>query len=310
MHLRLTCVNVHCLVVALGLLLTYFLFLSFPFHWPTLVLFAGLAAVIGFLSFTPWPLVAGGSTLVASAVTLFYGQTYATVYQEYGLLICSALFVIAFVVLRCIFRYAAVPTPEVQSWRNVAKELLRSSITLIAMSMAILLIVNIVSLGFWIVNAVSSGFWSPYAVAYRGYWLLTCGVLFVVALAMLFLIARRRAASVPKRRLGTRAARAVLAFFMILSIVGAAIPLSMSSNPKVYLATALAWTQETGYYSSRVNWSSVNGHALAMIRDARTSQDTYRAIDYALSQLPDQHNFFLSPQEASALYEGRGSGPG
>ncbi|MBO0780667.1 MAG: hypothetical protein J2P37_17740 [Ktedonobacteraceae bacterium] len=310
MHLRLTCVNVHCLVVALGLLLTYFLFLSFPFHWPTLVLFAGLAAVIGFLSFTSWPLVAGGSTLVASAVTLFYGWTYAPIYEEYGLLICSALFVIAFVVLRCILRHAAASTPEAQNWRTVAKELLRSSITLIAMSVAVLLIVSVVSLGFWIVNAVALGFWSPNAVAYREYWLLACGVLFVVALAMLFLIARRRAASMPKMRLGTRAARAVLAFFMILSIVGTAIPLSMPSNPKVYLATALAWTQGTGYYSDRINWSSVNRHALEMIRGARTSQDTYRAIAYILSQLPDQHNFFWSPQEASALYEGKGSGPG
>jgi len=216
--------NIRCFFVAFGLLLTYLFFLLFPFHWPTLALFAGLAVVIALLTFTHWPLVAGWSTLVASTITLLYGLLYAYSYQEYGLLMCSALFVVAFVVLRLIFRSSA--------------------------------------------NSMS------------------------------------------KVRTRIKMARGFLSFIMALTVVGVALPLSILPNPKMYLATALAFTQAIAYNSSRVNWPQVNKHALAMIRDAGTSQETYPAIEYILSQLQDHHSFFWDPQLVNELQTGRRTGPG
>ncbi|WP_165423595.1 S41 family peptidase [Ktedonosporobacter rubrisoli] len=68
------------------LITCYLLFLIFPFHWPTLVLFAGLALLLILVSFSPSALLSNGLSALAWLLLLTYGIIYALGLQEYWLL--------------------------------------------------------------------------------------------------------------------------------------------------------------------------------------------------------------------------------
>ncbi|MGD9681285.1 MAG: S41 family peptidase [Candidatus Obscuribacterales bacterium] len=66
-----------------------------------------------------------------------------------------------------------------------------------------------------------------------------------------------------------------------------------STNPPVYLSNTLDLIQSRALRTTQVNWHSVRREATAMAAGARTTADTYPAINYALDQLGDNHSFLL-----------------
>ncbi|MBK9142052.1 MAG: S41 family peptidase [Candidatus Melainabacteria bacterium] len=66
-----------------------------------------------------------------------------------------------------------------------------------------------------------------------------------------------------------------------------------STNPTEYLRKTLDLIQSRALRASAVNWSAVRSKATTMAAGARTTADTYPAIDYALQQLGDNHSFLL-----------------
>jgi len=85
-----------------------------------------------------------------------------------------------------------------------------------------------------------------------------------------------------------------LVWLLTISITaGACGDMRGSTNPPVYLRSTLDLIQTRALRTSAVNWSSVRSKAAAMAAGARTTADTYPAINYALEQLGDNHSFLL-----------------
>lgn len=77
--------------------------------------------------------------------------------------------------------------------------------------------------------------------------------------------------------------------------------------PRVYLDHALAVMQRKAVTAPSVDWVAVTRKAHRIAADARTPEDTYPAIRYALDRLRragDLHATFLYPSEAAAFAQG------
>ena len=67
-------------------------------------------------------------------------------------------------------------------------------------------------------------------------------------------------------------------------------PRSMLS-PAAYLERVLGLIQRNALRSPRVDWKTVKATCFEMIAGARSTEETYSAINYVLSQLGDNHSF-------------------
>jgi carboxyl-terminal processing protease len=81
-------------------------------------------------------------------------------------------------------------------------------------------------------------------------------------------------------------------------------PSTINSAAQAYLNSALDIMQKNSLRSRLTNWSALRRGTLAMAAGARTTADTYPAIRWALSQLGDNHSFFLTPAQVRAMQQG------
>jgi len=86
---------------------------------------------------------------------------------------------------------------------------------------------------------------------------------------------------------------------MALSVAAALGIASSRSGPSVqasdYLYNALLIIRQNSIDSGRVDWDTVYDHAFDLSRTARSTADTYPAIDYAVAALGDWHSRFVPP---------------
>jgi C-terminal processing protease CtpA/Prc len=75
----------------------------------------------------------------------------------------------------------------------------------------------------------------------------------------------------------------------------------MSSGARAYLTEVLGLLQERSFDRHKVDWQSVRHQAFAAAAGAKTTADTYPAIQLAVKALNDPHTFFLTPEEAAEL---------
>ncbi|MBX9667949.1 MAG: S41 family peptidase [Candidatus Obscuribacterales bacterium] len=65
-------------------------------------------------------------------------------------------------------------------------------------------------------------------------------------------------------------------------------------SPRDYLSRVIALIEKRGLRSSKVDWKIVKARSLEMITEAKSTADTYPAINYVLSELGDNHSFLIS----------------
>lgn len=83
-----------------------------------------------------------------------------------------------------------------------------------------------------------------------------------------------------------------------------------SAAAKTYLTAALDYIEHTSVMSKRIDWTLERRKAFALARNARTTADTYPAIEQVLADLEDHHSFFLTPQQAKLFAAGMATGLG
>jgi carboxyl-terminal processing protease len=69
---------------------------------------------------------------------------------------------------------------------------------------------------------------------------------------------------------------------------------------KTYLQKALDLMRENALHKKEIDWNALTGETFARAKDAQTTQDTYPAIAYALSQLKERHSFLQLPDSMPA----------
>ncbi len=83
-----------------------------------------------------------------------------------------------------------------------------------------------------------------------------------------------------------------------------------SAAAKTYLTTALDYIEHTSVMSKKIDWTLERRKAYALAGNARTTTDTYPAIQQVLADLEDNHSFFFTPQQAKLSAEGMATGLG
>lgn len=83
-----------------------------------------------------------------------------------------------------------------------------------------------------------------------------------------------------------------------------------SATAKAYLTTALDFIEQNSLMSKRIDWTLERQLAFALARNARTTADTYPAIEQVLADLGDHHSSFRTPEETKLAAEGMASGLG
>ena len=66
-----------------------------------------------------------------------------------------------------------------------------------------------------------------------------------------------------------------------------------STEPGAYLKRALSIIEGNALNSDNVNWKLVRAKSAEIASESKTPSDTYKAINYALSELKDHHSFLL-----------------
>jgi carboxyl-terminal processing protease len=72
---------------------------------------------------------------------------------------------------------------------------------------------------------------------------------------------------------------------------------TMSPAAEAYLNEAITIIRENALNSNQVNWDRIETVARIRAHSAVTTEDTYSAIRYVLSQLNDRHSFFRTPAD-------------
>jgi carboxyl-terminal processing protease len=72
----------------------------------------------------------------------------------------------------------------------------------------------------------------------------------------------------------------------------------MSDPARAYLTRALDLLEQHSIDATAVDWSDVRADAFRVARRARTTADTYAAINLAIDRLHDPHTFLLTPKES------------
>ncbi|MFD9302955.1 S41 family peptidase [Streptomyces sp. NPDC060048] len=78
-------------------------------------------------------------------------------------------------------------------------------------------------------------------------------------------------------------------------------PTGMSADAEQYLTHVLDLLQNGSLDRDRVDWPEVRRQAFAEAAGAKTTADTYDAIDLAVKSLDNPHTFFLRPEQAAAM---------
>ncbi|MEU2455375.1 S41 family peptidase [Streptomyces sp. NPDC012765] len=78
-------------------------------------------------------------------------------------------------------------------------------------------------------------------------------------------------------------------------------PTGMSADAKQYLTYVLDLLQDKSLDRHRIDWAQVRREAFAQAAGARTTADTYDAIDLAVQALDNPHTFFMRPEQAAAM---------
>ncbi|MDQ3856296.1 MAG: PDZ domain-containing protein, partial [Chloroflexota bacterium] len=79
----------------------------------------------------------------------------------------------------------------------------------------------------------------------------------------------------------------------------------MSHDALGYLDEVLDHLQAHSVRSTAVDWAALRRDVQAMAGDARSTAETYPAIELALQRLGDGHSFFLTPEQERLLREGQ-----
>lgn len=83
---------------------------------------------------------------------------------------------------------------------------------------------------------------------------------------------------------------------------------SMSPEAKAYLDRATTLFREQHINSSKMDWPALTQRAYAAASGAKTSADTYPAIQLIIRELGEKHTNFIDPDRAKAATTGRPSG--
>ncbi len=78
----------------------------------------------------------------------------------------------------------------------------------------------------------------------------------------------------------------------------------MTPEATVYFEEVVDYIQQYSMKRADVDWKEIRCDAIACVREAQTSADTYPAIRWVLSRLGDHHSFFLSPEAMKQRREG------
>lgn len=81
----------------------------------------------------------------------------------------------------------------------------------------------------------------------------------------------------------------------------------MSAEAFNYLETAIDYIEENSVKRNEINWENFREEAYKNARGAQVPSETYLAIGLALSQLNDNHSWFLDPQESGDFIDPQGS---
>ncbi|MFH9355486.1 S41 family peptidase [Kitasatospora sp. NPDC017646] len=104
-----------------------------------------------------------------------------------------------------------------------------------------------------------------------------------------------------------RWAAAIVATLLLLGGAAASGPASepegarLSPQARAYLSDALDLLQRDSLNTARVDWKDVRAKAFSRADGARTPQDTYPAINGAVSALDDRHGRFVPPDRADRV---------
>ncbi len=100
----------------------------------------------------------------------------------------------------------------------------------------------------------------------------------------------------------TSAARVAHAPFGVVAVAPSPQPTSdMSAAAELYLTHVLDLLQENSLERNKVDWPEVRRQAFAEAAGAKTTADTYDAIDIAVNALDNPHTVFLRPDQAAAV---------
>jgi carboxyl-terminal processing protease len=109
----------------------------------------------------------------------------------------------------------------------------------------------------------------------------------------------------PKLQINLLAATGVLFSAMLLQACGPRQSNSLATlTPTTYLTNVLGIIRAQAMKSGDVDWKAVRTKSFQLAAGAKTTADTYPAINYALSQLGDQHSFLVDRNGAPTLARG------
>ena len=78
----------------------------------------------------------------------------------------------------------------------------------------------------------------------------------------------------------------------------------ISTEAKQYLTVALDYLEANSVMHAQVDWKKLRNDTLALAAKAKTTEDTYPALRFAIQQLGDHHSFFQDPVEAQQFTQG------
>jgi carboxyl-terminal processing protease len=81
-------------------------------------------------------------------------------------------------------------------------------------------------------------------------------------------------------------------------------------DPEAYLSSVLDHIQQHSIKRDTVDWAALRRDALALAAPARTTAETYPAIQLVLKRLEDRHSFFVTPDDMELRREGVSKTPG
>jgi C-terminal processing protease CtpA/Prc len=82
------------------------------------------------------------------------------------------------------------------------------------------------------------------------------------------------------------------------------------SEAEAYLAGALDRLERYAVNRERIDWAALRAEAVAAAAGARTTAETYPAIEQALKRLGDRHSFLRRPEELAWARDGARQGLG
>ncbi|HEX6034864.1 MAG TPA: S41 family peptidase [Anaerolineales bacterium] len=97
------------------------------------------------------------------------------------------------------------------------------------------------------------------------------------------------------------------AYFCILALVLPAcatktIPTQPPQSPQEYLSNALDWIESHSVKIDTVDWAGIREQALVLAPDPQSTEDTYPALEFVVTQLGDSATFFIPANQAQETH--------